>query len=88
MKGETHDRHRKTLPLLLLIISCFFRLLIRKKNVSLSKNCKTDKFKVMVFNERLKQLRKDRQISQRKPAAALDIDTVGLKNVPGKKFGF
>ena len=36
---------------------------------------KTDKFKVMMFNERIKQLREDRQIPQRKLAAAMDIDT-------------
>jgi transcriptional regulator with XRE-family HTH domain len=29
----------------------------------------------MMFNERIKQLREDRQIPQRKLAAALDIDT-------------
>jgi len=36
---------------------------------------KTDKFKAMMFNERIKQLCEDHQIPQRKLAAAMDIDT-------------
>jgi DNA-binding transcriptional regulator YiaG len=50
-------------------------LLIPKKVVPLPKIYKTYKFKVMMFNERIKQLREDRQIPQRKLAAAMDIDT-------------
>ena len=46
-----------------------------KKEVSLPKIYKTNKFKVMIFNERIKQLREDCQIPQRKLAAAMDIDT-------------
>ncbi|MDR3056552.1 MAG: helix-turn-helix domain-containing protein [Prevotella sp.] len=36
---------------------------------------KTYKFKGMMFNERIKQLREERQMPQRKLAAAMDIDT-------------
>jgi DNA-binding XRE family transcriptional regulator len=46
-----------------------------KKAVPLPKIYKTDRFKVVMFNERIKQLRGDRQSPQRKLAAAMDIDT-------------
>jgi DNA-binding XRE family transcriptional regulator len=46
-----------------------------KKVVPLPKIYKTYRFKVMMFNERIKQLCEDRQIPQRKLAAAMDIDT-------------
>ncbi len=36
---------------------------------------KTNKFTNMMFPERIKQLREEHQIPQRKMAAALDIDT-------------
>jgi DNA-binding transcriptional regulator YiaG len=38
----------------------------------------------MMFNDRIKQLREDRQIPQRKLAAALDIDTAVMAD--GKKM--
>jgi transcriptional regulator with XRE-family HTH domain len=50
-------------------------LIIVEKVVSLPKKCKTYKFKEMMFNERIKKLREDYQIPQRKLAAAMDIDT-------------
>jgi transcriptional regulator with XRE-family HTH domain len=48
---------------------------IQRKVVFLPKNRKTLKLQVIMFNERIKQLREDLQIPQRKLAAALDIDT-------------
>jgi transcriptional regulator with XRE-family HTH domain len=46
-----------------------------KFSVLLSKIHKTYRFKVMMFNEKIKQLREDHQIPQRKVAEALDIDS-------------
>ena len=43
--------------------------------VHLPKNHKTYKFKVVMFNERIKPLREDRQIQHRKLAAEIEIDT-------------
>jgi transcriptional regulator with XRE-family HTH domain len=43
--------------------------------VSLPKNFKLKKFKVVMFNERIKQLREEQRLPLRKLAAALDIDT-------------
>jgi transcriptional regulator with XRE-family HTH domain len=43
--------------------------------VFLHKIFKTYKFNVMMFNERIKQLREERQLPQRKLATTLDIDT-------------
>ena len=42
------------------------KVLFKKKTVSLSKKCKAYIFKVMMFNEQIKQLREDCQIPQRK----------------------
>ena len=49
--------------------------LIYKKVVYLPKNHKTYKFKVMMFNERIKPLCEDRKIQQRKLALEIEIDT-------------
>jgi transcriptional regulator with XRE-family HTH domain len=51
-----------------------FCLSIQKKAVSLPKIYKTYKINVMMFNERIKQLRENHQIPQRRLAAAMDID--------------
>ena len=50
-------------------------VLIQKNVVTLPPKNKTKKFKDMMFNERIKQLREESQIPQRKLAAAMDIDT-------------
>jgi transcriptional regulator with XRE-family HTH domain len=53
----------------------FFLLKIRKISVSLPQNFKIIKFKDMMFNDRIKQLREEQRLPLRKLAAALDIDT-------------
>ncbi len=61
-----------------IIISKDFSTIVRsfrKEVVSLPKNFKLKKFKVVMFNERLKQLREEQGLPLRKLAAALDIDT-------------
>ena len=47
----------------------------QRKIVSLPKIFKTYDFKAMKFNDRIKQIRENKQIPQRKLAAAMDIDT-------------
>jgi transcriptional regulator with XRE-family HTH domain len=50
-------------------------MLFPKKVVTLPQIVKTNKFQIMMFTERIKQLREEQQIPQRKLAAALEIDT-------------
>jgi DNA-binding transcriptional regulator YiaG len=49
--------------------------IISEKVVPLPKIFKALKFKDMMFNERIKQLREEQGLPLRKLAAALDIDT-------------
>jgi DNA-binding XRE family transcriptional regulator len=71
----TQKRTAKTLSFLLLINFFYLLIVSSWKSCTFAGNCQDIKIEFMMFPGRIKQLREERQIPQRKLAAALDIDT-------------
>jgi DNA-binding XRE family transcriptional regulator len=71
----TQKRTVKTLSFLLLINFFYFLIVSSWKICTFAGNCQDVKIRFMMFTEKIRHLREECQIPQRKLAAALDIDT-------------